>query len=41
MAAAPAQLAMVVADLELFLLPLIEETDEKWLWKPHAGWRTA
>jgi hypothetical protein len=38
MAAVPEQLAAVVADLELFLLPLIEEVEGDWRWKPHAGW---
>ena len=38
MAAAPEQLAAVVADLERFLLPLIEEAEGDWRWKPHAGW---
>lgn len=38
MAAAPEQLATVVADLERFLLPLIEDTDGDWRWKPRAGW---
>jgi hypothetical protein len=38
MAAAPEQLATVVADLERFLLPLIEEAEGGWRWKPRAGW---
>jgi hypothetical protein len=38
MAAAPEQLAVVVADLERFLLPLLEEMDGHWRWKPRAGW---
>ncbi len=38
MAAAPEQLATVVADLERFLLPLIEEAEGDWRWKPRAGW---
>ena len=38
MAAAPEQLATVVAGLEQFLLPLIKEADGHWLWKPSAGW---
>jgi hypothetical protein len=25
-------------DLERFLLPLIEEVDGGWRWKPRAGW---
>ncbi|MBN9249619.1 MAG: nucleotidyl transferase AbiEii/AbiGii toxin family protein, partial [Mesorhizobium sp.] len=33
MAAAPEQLATVVADLERFLLPLIEEAGGDWRWK--------
>lgn len=38
MAAAPEQLATVVTDLKRFLLPLIEDTDGDWRWKPRAGW---
>ena len=38
MAAAPEQLATVVADLERFLLPLIEEAEGDWHWTPRAGW---
>ncbi len=38
MAAAPDQLAMVVADLERFMLPLIEVAEGEWRWKPHTGW---
>lgn len=38
MAAAPEQLAVVVADLERFLLPLIEGAEGDWRWKPRAGW---
>lgn len=38
MAAAPEQLATVVAGLERFLLPLIREIEGNWLWKPSAGW---
>ena len=38
MAAAPEQLATVVADLGLFLLPLIEEMDGDWRWKPRKAW---
>jgi len=43
MAAAPEQLATVVADLERFVLPLIEEAEGDWRWKPRTGWiqRTA
>jgi hypothetical protein len=38
MAAAPEQLATVVADLEQFVLPLMEEAEGDWRWKPGAGW---
>jgi predicted nucleotidyltransferase component of viral defense system len=38
MAAAPEQLATVVADLERFVLPLIEEAEGDWRWKPRTGW---
>jgi len=38
MAAAPEQLATVVIDLQRFLLPLIEEADGDWRWKPRVGW---
>lgn len=38
MAAAPEQLATVVADLERFLLPLIEDAEGDWRWKPGTGW---
>jgi predicted nucleotidyltransferase component of viral defense system len=38
MTAAPAQLAQVLADLERFLLPLLETADGNWSWKPRAGW---
>ena len=38
MATAPEQLATVVADLERFLLPLIEEAYGDSRWKPGAGW---
>jgi hypothetical protein len=38
MAAAPEQLATVVADLERFLLPLIEEAHGDWRWKAPVGW---
>ncbi|MFT3789935.1 MAG: nucleotidyl transferase AbiEii/AbiGii toxin family protein [Rudaea sp.] len=38
MAAAPEQLATVVADLERFLLPLIDGTEDDWRWKPGLGW---
>ena len=30
--------ATVVADLKRFLLPLIEDADGDWRWKPRAGW---
>jgi predicted nucleotidyltransferase component of viral defense system len=38
MAAAPEQLATVIADLERFVLPLIEEAEGEWRWKPDTGW---
>ncbi len=38
MAAAPEQLATVVADLERFVLPLIEDAEGHWRWKPGTGW---
>jgi hypothetical protein len=38
MAGVPEQLATVVADLERFLPPLIEEAEGDWRWKPRAGW---
>jgi predicted nucleotidyltransferase component of viral defense system len=38
MAAAPEQLAIVVADLERFLLPLIEGAEWDLRWKPGTGW---
>jgi hypothetical protein len=38
MAAAPEQLATVVADLERFLLPLIGDVDGDWRWKQRTGW---
>jgi predicted nucleotidyltransferase component of viral defense system len=38
MAAAPEQLAAVVADLERFVLPLIEDAEGDWRWKPGTGW---
>ena len=37
MTAAPPQLASVLADLERFLLPLLETANENWGWKPRAG----
>jgi hypothetical protein len=38
MAAAPQVLAMVVADLRRFLLPLSETIDGDWRWAPKVGW---
>lgn len=38
MAAAPEQLATVVADLERFLLPLIKEAEGDSHWQPRTGW---
>jgi hypothetical protein len=38
MAAAPEQLATVVADLERFVLPPIEDAEGDWRWKPRTGW---
>jgi hypothetical protein len=38
MAGAPEQLATVVADLERFVLPLIEDAAGDWRWKPATGW---
>jgi hypothetical protein len=38
MAGAPEQLATVVADLERFVLPLIEDAEGDWRWKPGTGW---
>jgi predicted nucleotidyltransferase component of viral defense system len=38
MAAAPEQLATVVADLERFVLPLIDDAEGDWRWKPRTGW---
>jgi predicted nucleotidyltransferase component of viral defense system len=38
MAAAPEQLATVIADVERFVLPLIEDADGDWRWKPGMGW---
>jgi predicted nucleotidyltransferase component of viral defense system len=38
MAAAPEQLATVVADIERFVLPLIEDVEGDWYWKPGTGW---
>jgi len=38
MAAAPAQLATVIADLERFLLPLTEDAEGDWRWRPREGW---
>ena len=38
MVGAPEQLATVVADLERFVLPLIEDAEGNWRWKPRIGW---
>jgi len=38
MTAAPAHLASVLADLERFLLPLLEAAETDWRWKRRAGW---
>lgn len=38
MAAAPEELATVVADLKRFLLPLFEDADGDWRWKQRGGW---
>lgn len=38
MAAAPAALADVVADLRRFLLPIIATSERDWRWRPRAGW---
>jgi predicted nucleotidyltransferase component of viral defense system len=38
MAAAPQELAMVVADLRRFLLPLTETAGGNWRWAPKVGW---
>jgi predicted nucleotidyltransferase component of viral defense system len=38
MTAAPARLVTVLLDLERFLLPLLDTTNENWSWKPRAGW---
>jgi predicted nucleotidyltransferase component of viral defense system len=38
MAAAPEQLATAVADLERFVLPLIDDAEGDWRWKPRTGW---
>lgn len=38
MAAAPEQLATVIADVERFLMPLIQKSEGDWRWKPRAGW---
>ena len=39
MAAAPQQLATVTADLERFLMPLTEDVQGNWRWKPGHCWR--
>ena len=41
MAAAPAELAVVVSDLAEFLLPLIEPAEGDEHWKPGEGWRAS
>ena len=38
MAAAPRQLATVLADLERFMLPLMDDTNGDGRWKPREGW---
>ncbi|MEZ0470839.1 nucleotidyl transferase AbiEii/AbiGii toxin family protein [Luteimonas salinilitoris] len=38
MAAAPERLATAIADLERFLLPLLEEEEGNWRWRPRDGW---
>jgi hypothetical protein len=38
MAAAPAQLATVIADLGRFLLPLTEDAEGDWRWRAREGW---
>jgi predicted nucleotidyltransferase component of viral defense system len=38
MAAAPAQLATVIADLGRFLLPLTEDAKDDWRWRASEGW---
>jgi predicted nucleotidyltransferase component of viral defense system len=37
-AAVPAQLANVVADLQRYLLPLIDDVKGEWRWIPTQGW---
>ncbi|MFT3803457.1 MAG: nucleotidyl transferase AbiEii/AbiGii toxin family protein [Burkholderiaceae bacterium] len=39
MAAAPDDLATVIADLERFLMPLLEDLEAPRRWKPGAGWQ--
>ena len=38
MAAAPEQLANVIADLQRYLLPLIDDVKGDWRWYPTQGW---
>jgi predicted nucleotidyltransferase component of viral defense system len=38
MTTAPAHLASVLADLERFLLPLLDAAEGDWRWKQRAGW---
>ncbi|WP_245282211.1 nucleotidyl transferase AbiEii/AbiGii toxin family protein [Rhizobium sp. LC145] len=38
MAAAPLELAVVIADLAQFLLPLTEFAEGNWRWEPRKGW---
>jgi hypothetical protein len=38
MAAAPAELAAVIADLRAFLIPLAGAADVDWIWPPRGPW---
>jgi hypothetical protein len=38
MAAAPQALAMVIADLRRFLLPVAQPPEDGWRWRPKEGW---
>ena len=38
MTAAPEQLANVIADLQRYLLPLIDDVKGDWRWNPTQGW---